>query len=384
MADEVEAEVERARRWLVEQALPLWSGSGFDRGAGLFAEALGFDGRAIGERPTRLMVQCRQIYVFAQAETAGWFAGRPVVGPALQGLLRLFRTRGRSDWAFAVDRRGRVADARGDSYSYAFLLYALAWAHRLTGETRWRVLAEDAVAALDRGARAQDGRGYRDALGGPAAPLRQNPQMHLLEAFLEWHAVTGDPSFLARAEAIVALFHERLFDPVRRALPELFDADWRVLDAEGQRWEPGHHCEWAWLLLRFAAASGRDLRPSAALLLERATGEGADGGLLVDERPLRAGLGRTSLRVWPQCEGVKAHAACVRAGLGDPVEHRRAAAGLLAGLRRRFLDPAPAGGWIDRIDAEGRPASADMPASTLYHLALAIAEAERAFAPGRP
>jgi mannose-6-phosphate isomerase len=38
--------------------------------------------------------------------------------------------------------------------------------------------------------------------------------------------------------------------------------------------------------------------------------------------------------------------------------------------------PVP-GGWIDHIDPMGRPIVAMIPASTLYHLFMAVAEAAR-------
>jgi mannose-6-phosphate isomerase len=49
-----------------------------------------------------------------------------------------------------------------------------------------------------------------------------------------------------------------------------------------------------------------------------------------------------------------------------------------ARLWEGFIAPAPAGGWIDRIDAQGNAISTDMPASSLYHLATAVAEIDDA------
>ena len=42
--------------------------------------------------------------------------------------------------------------------------------------------------------------------------------------------------------------------------------------------------------------------------------------------------------------------------------------------RRHFLTGVLPGGWMDRLDAEGRPAADFIPASTLYHLLGAVAE----------
>jgi mannose-6-phosphate isomerase len=42
-----------------------------------------------------------------------------------------------------------------------------------------------------------------------------------------------------------------------------------------------------------------------------------------------------------------------------------------------FLGRPVAGGWIDHVDAKGAPIVDGMPASTLYHVFLAAAEADR-------
>ena len=46
-------------------------------------------------------------------------------------------------------------------------------------------------------------------------------------------------------------------------------------------------------------------------------------------------------------------------------------------LGHYFLRGVVPGGWMDRLDAEGRPATDFMPASTLYHLLGAVAELDR-------
>jgi mannose-6-phosphate isomerase len=45
----------------------------------------------------------------------------------------------------------------------------------------------------------------------------------------------------------------------------------------------------------------------------------------------------------------------------------------------RHLAGAFAGGWIDQVTAKGEPMVDFAPASTLYHVFLAIAEVERVF-----
>src|SRR5262249_33435078 len=55
------------------------------------------------------------------------------------------------------------------------------------------------------------------------------------------------------------------------------------------------------------------------------------------------------------------------------------AAETLTAIRTDFLATDVPGLWIDRIDANGMALSKDVPASTLYHLFVAITEIDRAF-----
>src|SRR6202012_1017099 len=58
---------------MVDHALPLWSGEGWDRPSGGFVDRLDSDGRADREAPRRVFVQARQIYCFAKAAQIGWY-----------------------------------------------------------------------------------------------------------------------------------------------------------------------------------------------------------------------------------------------------------------------------------------------------------------------
>ena len=60
-----------ARRWLFEDALPLWAERGRDAVHGGFFEQIGFNGEAI-TIPKRCRVQARQAYVFLEAGRLGW------------------------------------------------------------------------------------------------------------------------------------------------------------------------------------------------------------------------------------------------------------------------------------------------------------------------
>ena len=57
---------------------------------------------------------------------------------------------------------------------------------------------------------------------------------------------------------IIDLFTGRFFDADTWTLGEYFGEDWSPLMATKARWtEPGHHFEWAWLLVTYAKAADR-------------------------------------------------------------------------------------------------------------------------------
>ena len=74
MTNDVDAarSVARLKRWVVDQALPLWGETGFDAARGAFVERLTFEGAPSSRAPRRAMVQARQIYVFSHAALLGW------------------------------------------------------------------------------------------------------------------------------------------------------------------------------------------------------------------------------------------------------------------------------------------------------------------------
>ena len=61
----------------------------------------------------------------------------------------------------------------------------------------------------------------------------------------------------------------------------------------------------------------------------------------------------------------------------EPSGPSSAAARTIDRLLAVFLGRPVAGGWIDHVDATGAPIVNSMPASTLYHIFLAAAEADR-------
>jgi mannose-6-phosphate isomerase len=373
----IDAAARRLHGWLVGQALPLWATAGFDAGHRRFEERLAMDGRPIAATPQRLIVQARQIHSYALAARRGWHADADrLAREAYASMLRDFhRPDGDPGWIFTIRRDGTPDDSRRDLYSHAFALLALGSYAGRTGDRAAVALADETLDFLDRHMAAPAG-GFVDVLPAGGGPRRQNPHMHLFEALLNLWQNTRERRYLERAGGIFRLFADRFFQAERGVLLEYFDE--RLAPAPGEAGhvvEPGHHCEWVWLLRWYERETGDAVQRYVDGLYGHALRFGLDrGGLLVDELLDDGTVRMPSRRLWPVTEAIKA--TLLEAGRGRP-DALATAVALADALFERFLAGALPGGWIDRLDAEGRPVGDFMPASSLYHVIGAIDELDR-------
>jgi mannose-6-phosphate isomerase len=377
IADSLKPVAARLRAWAVGQALPLWAEAGFDRQNGRFEERLSLGGVADTDVAHRLIVQGRQIYSYSLATRRGWYDGRALVDEAYASMVRDFHRKDGSDgWAFSIDRRGNVADSTRDLYAHAFALLGVASYVQVSGNRDVLAVADETLAYLDADLAAENG-GYFDSLPRPAALRRQNPHMHMLEALLALWACSGDKRYLARAENIFDLFAARFFQPDPGVLGEYFDdALAPKAGTEGDIVEAGHHYEWVWLLRWFERESGRSVHSYADALYRHADTYGYDADGLIMDEVLRDGRPhKRSRRTWPITEAIKGNLAEATAGRPGTTEKIVV---LADRLHDRFFTGVAAGGWMDRLDEHGRPATDFMPASTLYHVLCMLDELDRA------
>jgi len=364
--------------WATDAALPLWATAGFDAEHGRFEERLTLSGGRLPDVPLRLMSQARQIHAYSLAARRGWQADAvALIERAFASMVRDYHGRDdREGWVFSIRRDGTVVDSRRDLYSHAFVLLAIASYVDATGRREALAIADQTLAFIGRHMAAPAGGGFVEELPLAGGLRRQNPHMHLFEGLLALWECSRHERHLAQATALFDLFAARFFRAGPGVLSEYFTADLRpAAGVAGRVVEPGHHHEWVWLLRRFEQASGRSVEAYVDALYGHADRYGFDaagmivGELLVDGSP-RAGV----RRIWPITEAIKSNLVEARRGR---TQGEGRAAGLAVLLRDRFLTLDPPGGWLDRLDDNGRCASEFMPASTLYHLLGAIDELSR-------
>lgn len=346
--------------WLREAALPLWADAGVEAGSGLFQEKLTPAGQVV-PAPRRFRVQARQVFVFAEAAKAGLGAGwREVARRGYEAFVQAYR---RPDGLFInlIAENGSPLDDGVDIYEQAFALLAMAALHAAGGAVP--DLSHQAARTL---AALQDrrvaGGGFRES---GEQPYQANCHMHLLESALAWEEA-GVEGWAALSDELVTLALTRFIDPPSAILREFFDAQWRPLKGEAGLIEPGHHFEWAWLLERWGRARNDAAARVMAQRLFRNGLRGVDparevamNALWEDFTPRDA-----SARLWPQTEHLKA---AIR--LGDEAQALVAARGLA-----QYLDVPARGAWRDKLCPDATFIDEPAPATSFYHLMVAVLE----------
>ena len=345
--------------WLRTAALPLWATVGVDPATGAFREALTWTG--VPHDPwRRARVQARQTFVFASAAADG-LAG-PWAAVARAGF-DAFRANARLDgglFAARLDLDGTSGAAAG-LYDHAFVLLALAGLSRATPGDH--ALEPEALDLLGRLQVFRHAAGFREA---EPHPFQANAHMHLFEAALAWEGAGGQGVWADLADEIARLALARFIDPASGVLHEFFDADWRPLSGDAGLIEPGHQFEWAWLLERWGVARGEADARAAARRLFAAGRRGFEParGVVVNALWEDLSVRDPAARLWPQTEHLKAALA-----LGETAAALEAANGLAV-----FLDAPARGVWRERMRPDGGFVEEPAPATSLYHLYLAIRE----------
>jgi len=341
--------------WLRTAALPLWATVGVDPASGAFREALTWDG-VPADPFRRTRVQARQTFVFASASAEG------LPGPWLataRGGMNFLRTRALDPdgWFAAQVGLDGIRSLASGLYDHSFVLLALAGL-ALAGEAG---VEGEALALLGRLEDYRHISGFREV---GAHPFQANAQMHLLEAALVWEGVGEGVVWSRVADELGELALKQLIDPADGALREFFDSDWQRLAGDAGRIEPGHQFEWAWLLTIWGRRRGDARGEVAARRLFEIGRRGFDPTrcVVVDAlRDDRSAL-EVGARLWPQTEHLKA--ALV---LGETQSALEATNALAA-----YLDVPARGVWRERMKPDGTFRVEPAPATSLYHLYLAI------------
>lgn len=369
---------DKSLHWLRDVAYPLWFAHGIDAKHGGFYEALQENGTP-AKLPIRTMVQARQIYSFCLAARMNILPPENVEPEIRSAMDFVIARMGQPDGSFAhmLDHGSGAINPARELYTQAFILFALSQAYGLTKEPRYRARGLEVVKYLRR-ERSNPARGFTEIKEGVTS-YASNPHMHLLEAAIGWMEVDTAHEWHELADELVTLAEEKFIDPKTGLLAEEFNADWtRILVNDRFVWEPGHQFEWAWLLgnyQRLTGATRLSEKRKKLFANAEAFGQHKDRGVAVDEVWSDLTVKKASARFWPQCEWIKAavQLGAEATNAAERQHYARSADDGLAALEK-YLDQPKAGLWRDTWTDQGEWTGSPVKASSLYHIAGAMAE----------
>jgi mannose/cellobiose epimerase-like protein (N-acyl-D-glucosamine 2-epimerase family) len=368
---------EEANDWLFNAALPIWYDKGVDWRQGGFFESLEFSNLSSPSTFKRTRVLTRQIYVFSYAVRCGNSHYLKALLHGIDFLLNHARLpSGGFASKFSCD--GTKLSNNLDFYDLSFCLFALAHAYRVLADVTLQDEAIQLVNFIHKQFVHQAG-GFVEGI--PACyPRRQNPHMHFLEALLEWRSISDHPIFIEASDLIISIFYNKFYDPISGALFEYYDDELNAFKTdENGVTEPGHHFEWFWLIARYKFLSHKHL-PATIQLYKFAHNYGFNistkllwSEVSPDGRPMKS-----QVRLWPHTEWIKAELVAddQNCNIGNVINAWSSL--------KRFLDCPRLGLWYETFDHKTcKFVEAPSPASSLYHIVLAIAVLNQsAHAPG--
>ncbi len=368
----------RLTAWFVSDALPCWLDAGFDGVNGHFVESLALDGTPETTGVLRTRSTARQIYVYAHAHVLGIApAGALEIAERAFGNLRKLAWIDGAMPGFASTFNrftGKVVDPLRDLYDHTCVLLALAWLVKATGNPTYREHIAETLLAIDHTLCADHGGWAEDSNG--TLPRRQNPHMHFFEACLALAETTSEKIHIERATQLFALFQTNFFDHELGTLREYFGPRWEVADEfNSDSLDPGHMAEWVWLLRRYQRlVPAINVDPYCEKLLNTAQNLGIQPGgiFLSDEVSAQGEFLKSTSRLWPQAELIKAHVMQFTS-LGNAENLSRADA-VANQLFKAHLAKTPKGTWRDCLDTSGANIARTIPASSAYHLCTTVAE----------
>ncbi len=371
MNSDLKASALTYKNWFIEEALPLWGGVAINPKTGGSVERLHSNGAPDFDCNVRVRVQARQIFVFCLAHELAWF---PRSQQIVEGLNQFVQLCGRhpsgQGYAHLLGADNQVIDSKQDLYDHAFHLLAQIWQFRCFKKEECLQEAKNIVSFIEKNLSSSNG-GWIEGLY-PYNHRRQNPHMHLFEAFIAGYEATNDSFWLDYAHRMFELFEKHFYDKTHRVLLEFFSEDWRPVETTV---EPGHMMEWVWLLRKYSELSAVDVNDYANNLYDSAIKYGlTESGLLYDEVNLDGSLKKGSKRCWPMTELIKASIAQAEAG---EIDCEKIAVRALEDLKKHYLTVSTPGSYVDQLDDSDALVADVAPASTLYHLIVAAAEVTR-------
>ncbi|MGI4859034.1 MAG: AGE family epimerase/isomerase [Janthinobacterium lividum] len=354
------------RQHYADVVLPAWRTVGFDRRLGLPHESLQWQSPEVGVTPIastryRAMACARQLFVFSEA------GDRAHADHLFASLVDYFQDEEQGGFIFSVDSSGKPLDTSKDLYTHAFVIFACAAYLRRFGVTAAGQVARNTATVIDASFPVDPDHGLPAALASrdfreSHVGARQNPLMHLAEAYLMASGAGAGALFDTALATLLEGVSRTFSDPRSRCILEL------PRDMAENRIEPGHQFEWFYLAYGSNHPAfrhtGMNEALAAAFAFAQNHGVETETGGVLAALTLEGTVIDASQRIWAQTEYLRA-LACHP----DAAQRNRLAA-QIERFRSRFLHPH---GWHESLTSQQGMGRTDMPSTTPYHLQGAYA-----------
>lgn len=380
MANGLHTTIETLSYKLLERWVPKWYEAFSDNARGGFYERLGHSFKPVPTGQRRLLTQCRQLSLYSHALVQGIGRSLPGLDERFAFIVRSYHNPQSGGWHYSINDEGKVLDPSYDLYTQAFVIFALSHYYRASGDEQARELAGQALDFIDRHFRIGGLPGFAEALDDKLNPVarvrRHESHMHLLEACLFAAEISSDPAYRRMTDELVDLFLNHLYDRETGILSEYYTDDLRPQPENGHIiLEPGHYCEWVWLLKKHAQQCGEPERYDELCkrLLEWASTKGWDSqyGGIYDELNAQGEVVSDKKRLWPLAEALKANALMLDSGV-DKVTVKARIRQMVGVFRRHYMQER--GFWTEWLRRDLTQETDYMPGTTPYHVYFGIME----------
>lgn len=373
--------IETLAHKLLQRWVPKWYEAFSDHELGGFYERLGHSFKPVLTGERRLVTQCRQLSVYSHAKVQGIGRDLPDLEERFDFIVRTYYVPETGGWIYSADDEGLPLDTSYDLYALSFVIFSFSHYFQASGDERARALAMDTLDFIDRHFRISGIPGLSETLGekmiAKDGPRRHESHMHLLEACLFAAETFHELPYSKMADELVDLFRSYFYDAEGNVLSEYYDDALNPL-AQGQHIivEPGHYCEWIWLLKRHAREMGNEARYDEICkpLLEWASTKGWDvqhGGIYDELNPDGEVIADTK-RIWPLAEALKANALMLDSEGIDKKEIKDRIRKMVKVFRKHYMQER--GFWTEWLRRDLSQETGYMPGTTPYHVYFGIME----------
>ncbi|PJB71572.1 MAG: N-acylglucosamine 2-epimerase [Alphaproteobacteria bacterium CG_4_9_14_3_um_filter_47_13] len=380
MAHGTHTTIETLSHRLLQRWVPKWYEAFSVPGTGGFYERLGHSFKPVLTGQRRLVTQCRQLSVYSHALVQGTQRDFPGLADHFEFIVRTYNIAETGGWIFSCDDDGHPLDTDYDLYTLSFAIFAMAHYFQASGDERARVYARKTLDFIDSRFRMAGLSGFVERLDNTLKkrdqPRRHESHMHLLEACLFAVQIFHDLSYMKMADEIVDLFRNYFYDAENNLLSEYFTDDLKPMAKDGKIiTEPGHYCEWIWLLKKHAGTSGNNTRYDDLCkpMLEWASTKGWDPkyGGIYDELELSGAIICDTKRLWPLSEALKANALMLDSGVNKKAVKNRIKK-MVTVFRDHYMEER--GFWTEWLGCDLSRHTDYMPGTSPYHVYFGIME----------